>query len=50
MLDIDITKLTPQQIKSLIALRKDAIIDTSKELQELLEDLDMLELELEARV
>ena len=50
MPELNIKELSSQQIKSLIALRKDAIIDTSKELQSLLDELNMLELELEGRL
>ncbi len=48
--ELNIKELSSQQIKSLIALRKDAIVETSKELQELLDELNVLELELEERV
>lgn len=49
-LELNIKELSSQQIKSLIALRKDAIVETSKELQSLLDELNVLELELEGRV
>lgn len=48
--ELNIKELSSQQIKSLIALRKDAIVETSKELQSLLDELNVLELELEDRV
>lgn len=39
----DISLLTKQEIKSLIALRKDAIRATAKELQELWTELELLD-------
>lgn len=50
MPELNIKELSSQQIKSLIALRKDAIVETSKELQSLLNELNVLELELEGRI
>lgn len=35
--------LTKQQINALLALRKDAVIELAKEMQELLDDIDKLE-------
>jgi hypothetical protein len=39
----DISLLTKQEIKSLIALRRDAIRTTAKELQGLWDELELLE-------
>lgn len=35
--------LTKQQINALLALRKDAVIELAKEMQELLDDIEKLE-------
>jgi len=41
--------LTKQQINALLALRKDAVIELAKEMQELLDDIEKLEKELGER-